>query len=180
VCCGNDGAPCATADGADCCGDLLCVGGTCGGSASGPDFFAPFPCGQSWTYQHHDGEVRLALDFINNSGATDNQPVLASAAGTATRHYEEDGAGNYIQIDHGGGWITYYFHLQAFSVADGATVARGDEIGRVGTTGASSGPHLHYEQLLDWTGQTIRIHGVSLSPYPSSYGVASLTSDNCR
>ena len=147
--------------------------------AARPDFQAPFPCGQSWTYSHHSMEVRRALDFVKNGGGTNGAPVIASFAGTATRHVQAEGAGNYIKVDHGGGWQTYYFHLQSFSVASGVAVQQGQEIGRTGTTGASSGPHIHYEQLLNGVGQDIIINGVSLTPYPSSYGQRSLTSANC-
>lgn len=178
VCCGQVGATCATANGEDCCGDLLCIDGSCQ-SADAILFRAPFGCNQSWTYSHHDGEVRLALDFIRaDGGETGGSPVLASAGGLATQHYEEGGAGNYIVIDHGGGWTTYYFHMSELSVADGTTVAQGEQIGVTGTTGASTGPHIHYEQLQGGVGQEIRIDGMSLAPYPGVYGESSLTSDN--
>lgn len=143
-----------------------------------PLFKAPFPCGQSWTYSHHSGEVRLALDFVRNGGETAGTPVLASAAGTATRHVQDGGAGNYIVIDHGGGWRTYYFHLAAFSVPSGAQVGQGQQVGVTGSTGNSSGAHIHYEQLLNGVGQTIHVNGTSLAPYPGRYGEKSITSDN--
>ncbi|MEU9579554.1 peptidoglycan DD-metalloendopeptidase family protein [Streptomyces chilikensis] len=146
--------------------------------AAAPNFKAPFPCGQRWTYGHHSAEVRRALDFVRaDGGATAGTPVLASAAGTATRHYQASGAGNYIVIDHGGGWRTYYFHLAAYSVANGAYVGQGQQIGTTGSTGNSSGAHIHYEQLYNGTGQNIVINGVALS-YPGSYHQAYLTSDN--
>lgn len=176
VCCGGDGASCATANGEDCCGQLLCVDGLCHeGQAI---FKAPFACGQSWTYSHHDGEVRLALDFIHNDGETGGEMALASAEGTAYRFFEDGGAGNYIAIEHGAGWKTYYFHLASYLVADGEHVVGGQPIGIVGSSGASTGPHLHYEQLLDGVGQPIRINDQPLSPYPDVYGQKSLTSDN--
>src|SRR5690606_22115503 len=147
-------------------------------AAAAPNFKAPFPCGQSWTYSHHASEVRLALDFVDNGGHTDGAPALASAAGTAYQHSEPNGAGNWISVDHGGGWVTYYFHLRSFSVADGTQVAQGQQIGLVGSTGNSSGPHLHYEQLYNGEGQEIAINGQSLAPYPGQYGEKSITSDN--
>jgi len=148
-------------------------------ASAAPTFKAPFPCGQRWTYSHHSAEVRLALDFVRNDGGTTNgAPVLASAAGTATRHSQPSGAGNYIVIDHGAGWRTYYFHLSSYSVASGTYVAQGRQVGTTGSTGNSSGPHIHYEQLLNGVGQTIRINGVSLAPYPGSYGQKAITSDN--
>ncbi|MEU6736333.1 peptidoglycan DD-metalloendopeptidase family protein [Streptomyces physcomitrii] len=144
-----------------------------------PNFRAPFPCGQKWTYSHHSAEVRRALDFVRaDGGTTAGTPVLASAPGRATRHSQPSGAGNYIVIDHGGGWTTYYFHLSAYSVADGAQVAQGQQIGVTGSTGNSSGAHIHYEQLLNGVGQNIVINGQGL-PYPGSYNQAFLTSDNC-
>ncbi|RZD86444.1 peptidoglycan DD-metalloendopeptidase family protein [Streptomyces albidoflavus] len=147
-------------------------------AAAAPGFKAPFPCGQRWTYSHHSAEVRRALDFVrSDGGATAGAPVLASAAGTATRHSQPSGAGNYISIDHGGGWTTYYFHLNAFSVPSGASVAQGQQIGTTGSTGNSSGAHIHYEQLLNGVGQNIVIDGAGL-PYPGSYNQAHLTSTN--
>ena len=86
------------------------------------------------------------------------------------------GAGNYIDINHGGGWHTYYFHLAAYSVDDGAYVAQGQQVGVTGTTGNSTGEHIHYEQLYNGAGQTIVIDGASLAPYPGAYGVKSITS----
>jgi murein DD-endopeptidase MepM/ murein hydrolase activator NlpD len=144
-----------------------------------PIFKAPFACGQRWTYSHHSAEVRQALDFVrNDGGVTAGSPVLASAGGTAYRYSQPSGAGNYIAIEHGGGWKTYYFHLASYSVASGAVVAQGQQIGVTGSTGNSTGAHIHYEQLLNGVGQTIYINGVSLAPYPSSYGSKALTSDN--
>lgn len=179
VCCGLDGASCDTPNGEDCCGNRLCVGGLCMAPDAIPPFEAPFPCGESWTYSHHDQEVRRALDFIDDAGGTDGAPVLAALAGVATQHYQEGGAGNYIAIDHWGGWTTYYFHLQAFSVDDGTWVEQGTEVGLVGSTGASSGPHLHFEELRDGEGQDIWLDGVLLAPYPGTYGQASVVSQNC-
>lgn len=179
VCCGESGAPCATANGEDCCGNLLCVAGTCLGPGVAPVFQAPFPCGQTWTYSHHSQEVRRALDFVDEGGNTNGAPTLAAAKGIATQHHQPGGAGDYIAVEHGGGWKTYYFHLQAFSVADGQMVEQGQEVGKVGSTGASSGPHIHFETLLNGEGIDIVIDGVPLTPYPGSYFQKSLTSNNC-
>ncbi len=180
VCCGGDGASCATPNGEDCCGDLLCVGGRCQPAGAGaPDFQAPYACGQRWTYSHHAAEVRRALDFVRaDGGPTDDEPTLASAAGVARRRQEPGGAGNYIVIDHGDGWQTYHFHLSDFLVPDGAWVAQGQPVGLVGSTGASSGPHLHYEQLRHGAGQVVAIDGDSLAPYPGRYFERDLVSRN--
>ena len=152
----------------------------CTAPDAAPSFQAPFPCGESWTYSHHSAEVRRALDFVRDEGVTNGAPVLAAAAGIATRHDQPGGAGQYIAIEHGGGWKTYYFHLQAYSVADGTQVTQGQEVGLVGSTGASSGPHLHFEQLKDGVGQDIVLDDQPLAPYPGSYGQKSVVSNNCR
>ncbi|WP_411710978.1 FG-GAP-like repeat-containing protein [Micromonospora musae] len=145
-----------------------------------PVFKAPFPCGQRWTYSHHSAEVRQALDFVRaDGGITGGTPQVASAAGVARRYSQPGGAGNYVVIDHGGGWTTYYFHLSSYSVPDGAYVQQGQQIGVTGSTGNSSGPHVHYEQLFNGVGQPIVINGVSLAPYPGQYQQRFLVSDNC-
>ncbi|MCF6526050.1 M23 family metallopeptidase [Streptomyces sp. JJ36] len=151
---------------------------TSAGIAAAPNFKAPYPCGQRWTYSHHSAEVRRALDFVRaDGGATAGTPVLASAPGTAYRHNQPGGAGYYISIDHGGGWKTYYFHLAGFSVPNGAQVSQGQQIGTTGSTGNSTGAHIHYEQLYNGVGQNIRINGSGLA-YPGSYYQYYLTSDN--
>jgi len=55
------------------------------------------------------------------------------------------GYGNLIRIDHGNGFATWYGHLSQFNVVIGQAVKRGDLIGYVGSTGQSTGPHLHFE-----------------------------------
>jgi hypothetical protein len=152
---------------------LLAVLARSWSAMAAPNFKAPFPCGQRWTYSHHSGEVRRALDFVRNDGGiTNGTPVLASAGGTAYRFSQPSGAGNYIAVEHGGGWKTYYFHLSSYSVANGQAVSQGQQIGVTGTTGASTGPHIHSEQLLNGVGQNIVINGAGLS-YPGSYGAHS-------
>ncbi|MGA3524944.1 FG-GAP-like repeat-containing protein [Melissospora conviva] len=145
-----------------------------------PNFKAPFPCGQRWTYSHHSAEVRQALDFVRaDGGPTAGAPQVASAAGIARLYSQPSGAGNYIVIDHGGGWTTHYFHLSAYSVPDGAYVQQGQQIGLTGSTGNSSGAHIHYEQQYQRGGQIITINGMSLAPYPGQYHQKYLVSDNC-
>ena len=57
----------------------------------------------------------------------------------------QTGYGNTIEIDHGFGYLTRYAHLQGFNTKVGKKVVRGEIIGKVGSTGKSTGPHLHYE-----------------------------------
>ncbi len=72
-------------------------------------------------------------------------PVRAPAAGTVALVERSGGLGLTIVIGHGGGYETLYGHLNRASIQTGQTVRRGDIIGEVGTTGRSTGPHLHYE-----------------------------------
>ena len=83
----------------------------------------------------HDG-----VDF----GAPCGTPVAAAASGTVTSVGHAGGFGLRVEIDHGGGRVTSYSHLSSASAAPGATVAGGDTVARVGTTGTSTGCHLHF------------------------------------
>ena len=69
----------------------------------------------------------------------------ATAAGTVVGSSYQTGLGNTIIIDHGNGFMTYYGHLSTTKVAMGKRVTRGEVVGLVGSTGYSTGPHLHYE-----------------------------------
>lgn len=88
------------------------------------------------SYEFHDGQ-----DIDAPLGA----PVVAGAKGLATFVGWQHGYGRLIVIDHGGGLTTRYGHLSEFDIDQGTEVARGQFIGRVGSTGRSTGPHLHYE-----------------------------------
>jgi len=72
-------------------------------------------------------------------------PILATAPGVVSFTGVRSGYGNTIEIDHGGGFKTRYAHLQGASVRVGQRVAVGQRIGAMGSTGRSTGPHLHYE-----------------------------------
>ena len=72
-------------------------------------------------------------------------PVVAGASGKVTFVGTQNGYGQLIVIDHGGGLTTRYGHLSHIDVAQGQTVERSQFIGRVGSSGRSTGPHLHYE-----------------------------------
>ncbi|MBD0417992.1 VCBS repeat domain-containing M23 family metallopeptidase, partial [Streptomyces sp. TRM S81-3] len=144
-----------------------------------PDFRAPWPCGQVRDYYHHSSEVHNALDF-NIAGSADlGTPALASAPGTvidAVPVPNSSGYGNYVRVDHGGGWTSLVAHLDRITVSKGQYVRTGDELGKVGTTGQSSGPHLHYEQEADGQNMPIVIDGVALR---YSTTAARHTSGNC-
>ncbi|WP_267739989.1 M23 family metallopeptidase [Myroides injenensis] len=87
-------------------------------------------------------KFHAGMDFSADIGT----PVYASGDGKVIRANNElSGYGNLIEIDHGYGYETRYAHLSKYNVKQGQSVKRGDIIGFVGSTGRSSGPHLHYE-----------------------------------
>ena len=84
-------------------------------------------------------------------------PVLTADAGRVIMAGWPDntGYGNRVMIDHGNGYVTLYGHLSKIYVTVGQTVRRGDQIGAEGSTGRSTGPHLHFE---------VRRGGVAINP----------------
>ncbi len=89
------------------------------------------------------GSVRMHNG--NDFGGGFGDPIFASAAGVVVMAELRGGYGNVVVIDHGDQWGTLYAHQSSFEVVVGQQVARGDIIGRVGSTGYSTGPHLHFE-----------------------------------
>lgn len=88
--------------------------------------------------------VHEGLDIATRSG----NPVVATADGIVLFAGFRGDYGNYVVIDHGYGLVTRYGHLSSIDVDVGQLVGRGSLIGRVGSTGRSTGPHLHYEVSL--------------------------------
>ncbi len=86
-------------------------------------------------------EFHTGLDISTPAG----NRIVAPANGTVVKVCWETGYGRYVEIAHGYGLNTAYGHLAATRVIEGQRVKRGDVIGLVGTTGRSTGPHLHYE-----------------------------------
>jgi murein DD-endopeptidase MepM/ murein hydrolase activator NlpD len=79
------------------------------------------------------------------------QAIAAAGAGTVIFAGVKGGYGNTIMIDHGGGMVTLYAHQSSFAAGYGSKVAAGQVIGYVGSTGDSTGPHLHFEVRLGGT-----------------------------
>ncbi|HEY3381437.1 MAG TPA: M23 family metallopeptidase [Vicinamibacterales bacterium] len=89
--------------------------------------------------------VHTGIDISTDKG----QPVYATADGTLASEGWSGDYGNMIVIDHGFGLVTRYAHLSGFAAKPGAHVDRGEVIGYVGATGRATGPHLHYELLVN-------------------------------
>jgi len=90
---------------------------------------------------YHTRRFHAGMDFTAPVGTN----VFATGNGVVVSAGWEQGYGNCVQINHGYGYITLYGHMSAIKVRNGQTVKRGDIIGLVGSTGKSTGPHLHYE-----------------------------------
>jgi murein DD-endopeptidase MepM/ murein hydrolase activator NlpD len=84
-------------------------------------------------------------------------PIYATADGIIAHAGRQGGYGNMVEVNHGKGIATRYGHLSKILVADDARVTRGQLIALMGSTGRSTGPHLHYE---------VRIDGHAVNPIP--------------
>jgi hypothetical protein len=144
-------------------------------TTDGPDFELPFPCGDTWTgtsrYNHSPSSLAVDFNKTNDLGA----PMVASAPGVITSvvNLGSRSYGRYIIVDHGGGWTTLYAHLSAFWSMQGQAVDQGTILGLVGTSGGSTGPHLHFEERLNRVDQRAYFHRT-----PFTMG-STLPSANC-
>ena len=97
--------------------------------------------------------THAGIDLDGDGG----QEIFAAASGTVIYAGPRGGYGNTVIIDHGGGMATLYAHQSSVAVSKGEDVSLGDRIGYVGSTGLSTGPHLHFE---------VRINGAHTDPAP--------------
>ncbi|MFC6734046.1 peptidoglycan-binding protein [Haladaptatus sp. DYSN1] len=91
---------------------------------------------------------------VDIDGETED-PIYASRAGTAYAAEDPSGYGQYIYIDHGDGYVSEYGHVNSYDVYDGEWVERGEQIAGMGTTGSSTGVHVHLEIEHDGSPQSI-------------------------
>lgn len=114
-------------------------------------FFASSSFG--WRLDPFTGQTAMheGIDFIAETGT----PVLAAAAGIVRTAEFHPQYGNMVEIDHGDGLTTRYAHSSALFVQPGELVKRGQKIAAVGSTGRSTGPHMHFE---------VRINGAAVNP----------------
>ena len=91
-------------------------------------------------------------------GAWTGAQIVAADSGyvVAARHGWNGGYGNMVMIDHGNGFISLYAHMHSIYVRQGESIAKGEQVGTVGNTGRSTGPHLHFE---------VRYQGVTRNPF---------------
>ena len=101
----------------------------------------------------HRGAFHPGLDFRGPVGA----PIYAAARGVVSFAGQKSGYGNCVEVSHGNGVITRYAHMSAFRAHLGQQVAAGQTIGAIGSTGRSTGPHLHFE---------VRINDRPVNPRP--------------
>ena len=99
------------------------------------------------------GTMHSGLDFRAPHGA----PIHAAAAGRVSFVGVKSGYGNVVEINHGSGMVTRYAHMSRFNTRVGTVISAGDVIGAIGSTGRSTGPHLHFE---------VRINGRAVNPRP--------------
>jgi len=130
-----------------------------GGAYSGGDLSWPTPgytrVTSEFGYRIHPilgyRKLHTGIDIAAPYGAT----VIAANSGKVIASYYNSGYGNMIIVDHGGGIATLYAHLSSRLVSVGTSVHRGQTIAKVGSTGLSTGPHLHFE---------VRLNGVYQNP----------------
>ncbi len=115
-------------------------------------FINPFRGGRRTSlYGWRRSGFHTGLDLAGATGS----PVLAADGGTVTLARWNGGYGNCVIIDHGNGYQTLYAHCSKLLVSVGQKVAQGERIAKVGSTGNSTGPHLHWE---------VRVHGKTVNP----------------
>lgn len=129
-------------------------------TTAGPDYEMPFPCGDTWNgssrYNHSPSALAIDWNRTNDDGAM----VVATAPGIVTSAVDlgNRSYGRYIIVDHGNGQTSLYAHLSAFWSSVGQSVDQGTPLGLVGSTGGSTGPHLHLEERLDRRDQHAYFH----------------------
>jgi murein DD-endopeptidase MepM/ murein hydrolase activator NlpD len=109
----------------------------------------------SYGWRRHPVTGRDAMHHGLDFAAPADAPILAAAGGMVREARQEPGYGKLVEIDHGDGYITRYAHASRLLVKQGEPVVRGQVLARVGSSGLSTGPHLHFE---------VRLAGQALDP----------------
>jgi len=133
--------------------DAQAVAGSTGtGVPSASGFIWPVNGAVVSGYGMRWGRLHEGIDI---AASTTGTPIWAAAAGTVIHAGWLGGYGNLVVVDHGNGLATAYAHASAILVGVGQQVAQGESVALVGSTGNSSGPHLHFE---------VRVNGVAVDP----------------
>lgn len=129
-------------------------------TSSGGAFVWPVPSSSIVTsdygYRNHPSSGRYSFHSGIDIGAPTGAQILAASGGTVTSAGWNSSMGNYVMISHGNGLITVYMHASVLSVSTGQSVSAGQQIALVGSTGDSTGPHLHF---------SVRLNGAYVSPW---------------
>ena len=134
-------------------------GSTSNVTPSTSGFISPLPggayvtCAYGWRIHPIWGDERFHSGV--DLGASQGTPIYAIAAGTVTTATYGDANGYYVSISHGNGYGSVYCHMTNYTVSVGDSVSQGQVIGYVGSTGWSTGPHLHFE---------IHVNGSTVNP----------------
>ena len=132
-------------------------GGSSGSSSSSSGWLYPLPYRVAVTsaYGYRVHPVTGAWSFHTgvDLGAAEGTPIYATRSGTVTTATYSDVYGNYVTINHGDGYSSLYGHMTHYVVSAGEYVSQGEVIGYVGSTGWSTGPHLHF--TIYYNGSTV-------------------------
>ena len=113
------------------------------------------PGTRTYGYRMHPILGYMRFHSGQDIGAPSGTSIIAADSGVVSYCGWNGGYGNCVMINHGGGRVTLYAHMSAYNCSYGQTVNQGDTIGYVGSTGVSTGPHLHFE---------VRINGATVDP----------------
>ena len=113
------------------------------------------PGTRTYGYRMHPILGYMRFHSGQDIGAPSGTSIIAADSGVVSYCGWNGGYGNCVMINHGGGRVTLYAHMSAYNCSYGQTVTQGDTIGYVGSTGMSTGPHLHFE---------VRINGATVDP----------------
>jgi murein DD-endopeptidase MepM/ murein hydrolase activator NlpD len=127
-------------------------GGTVDGRVSGAGLIWPVRGPVTSGYGYRWGRLHAGIDI----GAGTGTPIRAAKGGVVTYAGTMSGYGNVVIVSHGGGFTTLYAHQSRIGTSDGAEVGQGQVIGYVGSTGRSTGPHLHFETRVNGNPQDPR------------------------
>lgn len=145
------------------------------------DFQMPFACGQVWGASTHASHPAVDWNGVGPAAGGNDYglAVLAGLGGTVFAAGEQAGYGTRVIVDHGDGWSSVYAHLSAITVAVGQEVTATTQVGNIGNTGTSGGPHLHWEQR--YLGVPVEVLWANGAPIDTTYGSPgpTYTSANC-